>query len=100
MTTDDNYNEFYDKEFKCNDSVITRADLESLPAPFCTKTADDEVMQIIIEYTDGYTRQALGIDKKTPLDFEDDRTSEIWWSELEEVVEFYEIPYYEDLDND
>ena len=101
MTTDNNYDEFYDKEFVCNDSSIKRADLESLPAPFCTKNATDEVMQIIIECTDGYTRQALRIDEKTPLNFEDDKTLEIWWRELEEAAEFYEIPYYEDLkDND
>lgn len=30
--------EYYDKEFTCQDSSITRGELESLPCPFRTKT--------------------------------------------------------------
>ncbi len=107
METNNNYDEFYDKEFTCNDSTLCRRDLESLPVPFYTEKTTDEVMQKIIDDTDAGTRQTWKLRDDEPLrsanedDYvRNDRINETWWEELELAVVRYDVPYYEDLDND
>lgn len=90
--------EFYDKEFTCGQSCITRGELESLPCPFCTDNVTDEQMQTIIDQTDGETRSRMRINSDQPLDLDDDKTSEVWWEQLEAAVNRQNIPYYEDID--
>lgn len=89
--------EYYDKEFTCGNSTITRGELESLPCPFCTADVSDDQMQQIINATDNFTRQRLGTSEKEKLNFNNDKVSEIWWEELEDSVCQMKIPYYEDL---
>lgn len=89
--------EYYDKEFVCLSSSITRGDLESMPCPFCTENVSDETMQQIIQMTDTETKVRLGIADKFWLNLGIDRVSETWWEELEKAVRHYNIPYYEDL---
>jgi hypothetical protein len=89
--------EYYDKEFTCGNSSITRGELESLPCPFCTDKVSDEQMQQIINATDSFAKQRLGFSKKKRLDFNNDKVSEIWWEELEDAATQMEMPYYENL---
>ena len=98
METTEKSQEFYDKEFKCGNSTITRGELESFPIPFCTDNVSDETMQKVIDDTDAGTRQRWKIRDDKPLDMENDEISESWWEELEEAANYYNIPYYEDLE--
>ncbi len=90
--------EFYDKEFVCGDSVLSRRKLESLPAPFFTDDVTDEQMEIIVTETEEETRSRLRISKNKHIDFNNDRHSEIWWEEMEKAVNRQNVPYYEDID--
>ena len=90
--------EFYDKEFTCGQSVVSRGELESLPVPFCTDDVTDDQMETIIAQTDAGTRQRLGLSDRATINFENDKHSEVWWEELEEAVRSQNVPYYEDLD--
>lgn len=89
--------EYYDKEFTCGNSSITRGELESLPCPFCTDKVSGEQMQQIINTTDSFTKQCLGFSEKKRLNFNNDKISEIWWKELEDAASQMKAPYYEDL---
>lgn len=111
LVVDESHDEFYDKVFKCNDSELTRRDLESFPAPFCTENVSDETMQKIINETDAGTRQTWKLRSDEPLKNSDTATDELietrnekidetWWHELEEAAIRYNVPYYEDLEDD
>ena len=111
METTHEYDEHLDKIFKCNDSELTRRDLESFPAPFYTDNVSDEIMQSIINETDAGTRQTWKLREDEPLRNDDpnldeygetqnDRISETWWQELEEAAVRHNVPYYEDLEED
>lgn len=90
--------EFYTKEFTCGNSVISRQELESLPCPFYTAEVTDEQMQTIIDNTDLATKYAYKLPLDQPIDFNNDRYTERWWSELENAVLQQNVPYYEDMD--
>ena len=88
---------FYDQEFTCRDSKLSRRDLESLPAPFCTEDVTDEQMQEIITQTDVETRTRLKLNDEEHINFDNERHNEAWWEELEAAVNGQNVPYYEDL---
>lgn len=90
-------NEFYDRNFTYSDTILSRADLESLPCPFCTENITDEQMETIAFETDSATRERLRLSDNEHIDFDDDKHSEVWWEELEAAVNRQNIPYYEDL---
>ena len=37
----------------------------------------------------------LRLGKRKPIDFDNDRHSEIWWEEMEKAVVRHGVPYYE-----
>jgi hypothetical protein len=90
-------NDFYTKEFSCGSSYISRGELEFLPCPFCTENVSDETMQAIIDLTDNSTKERLHLPQNEILDLNNDKTSEIWWEELEAILVQESIPYCEDL---
>lgn len=87
---------FYDKVFTYGQSELSRRDLESLPAPFDTYHVTDEEMEQIVREIELGTRNQLDLDKDEPIDFDNDRHSEIWWEEMEAAVVSHGVPYYED----
>jgi hypothetical protein len=89
--------DFYTKEFSCGSSYISRGELESFPCPFCTENVSDETMQAIIDLTDDSTKERLHLPHNEILDLHNDKTSEMWWEELEAIVVQKCIPYYADL---
>lgn len=95
MSQDD----FYEKEFRYGDSCIARIDLESCPAPFCTKDVSDETMKAIIYNVDCHTKNRLGLHANEHIDFQNDRHSEMWWKTLEHFLNVFNVPYYEDIDS-
>ena len=88
--------EFYDRIFKYGQSELSRGELESLPVPFCTKDVTDEQMENIVMDTELDTRDRLRLNEGEPIDFENDRHSEVWWAEMEAAVCRHNVPYYED----
>lgn len=88
---------FYQQEFICGNSVLTRWYLEGLPCPFCTEGTTDSQMQTIIDQTDAETRALLGIPPGQPIDFSNDEQDDLWFSVLEDTVLRQRIPYYEDI---
>lgn len=90
-------NEFYIKEFVYGDTILSRADLESLPCPFCTENVTDEQMEIIVFETDLSTRERLRLSDGEHIDLDNDKHSEVWWEEMESAVNQQNVPYYEDL---
>lgn len=92
--------EFYDRIFKYGQSQLSRGELESLPVPFCTKDVTDEQMENIVMDTELDTRDRLRLNEGEPIDFENDRHSEVWWEEMEAAVCRHNVPYYEDIDEE
>ncbi len=90
--------EFYDKEFVCGDSKLSRRELESLPCPFFTDDVTDEQMEAIVTETEEETRSRLRLNEREHIDFNNDRHDEIWWEEMEKAVNRRNVPYYEDMD--
>lgn len=88
--------DFYNKEFVCGQSSISRGELESLPCPFKTFSVDDDTMQKIVDYTEEATRTQLRLSKEEKIDFNNDKHSECWWDNLEHFCNYFKIPYYED----
>ena len=86
---------FYDKVFTCGQSELSRRELESLPEPFDTYHVTDEEMEQIVYETEMETRDRLRLGKRKPIDFDNDRHSEIWWEEMEKAVVRHGVPYYE-----
>lgn len=85
----------YDKVFTCGQSELSRRELESLPEPFDTYHVTDEEMEQIVYETEMETRDRLRLGKRKPIDFDNDRHSEIWWEEMEKAVVRHGVPYYE-----
>ena len=92
--------EFYDRIFKYGQSELSRGELESLPVPFCTKDVTDEQMEEIVMDTELDTRDRLRLNEGEPIDFENDRHSEVWWEEMEAAVCRHNVPYNEDIDEE
>lgn len=92
--------DFYDRIFKYGQSQLSRGELESLPAPFCTKNVTDEQMEDIVMDTELDTRERLRLNEDEPIDMGNDRHSEVWWEEMEAAVRRQNVPYYEDLDEE
>lgn len=90
-------NEFYTKDFVYGDTVLSRADLEDLPVPFCTDNVTDDQMETIVVETDLCTKERLRLSDDEHIDFDNDKHSEVWWEEMEAAVNRQDIPYYEDL---
>lgn len=88
--------EFYSKEFIYGSSSLSRGELESLPCPFCTENVTDEQMEAIVRQTELETKAAMGINSNESLNMKDNRTSEVWWEEMEAAVRQQGIPYQED----
>ena len=85
----------YEKNFKSGKTKLCRADLESMPCPFCTDNVSDEEMQSIVDELE---------QEMTPWrewckqgDITKDRLDEKWWEMLEHIVCEHGVPYYEDL---
>ncbi|BFK46590.1 hypothetical protein I180019D1_20000 [Alistipes sp. i18-0019-D1] len=89
--------EFYQKEFVCGNSSITRGELEELPCPFFTAEVTDEQMQAIIDETDAETKLCWRLPTNRPINFGNNRYSETWWKELECAANRHHVPYYEDI---
>jgi hypothetical protein len=89
--------DFYTKEFSCGNLSISRGELESFPCPFCTQNVPDEKMQIIIHSTCERTKMRMRLPIAAEIDMEDNKTSMVWWEELEAVIVAMDIPYYEDM---
>ena len=68
--------------------------------PFCTKDVTDEQMENIVMDTELDTRDRLRLNEGEPIDFENDRHSEVWWAEMEAAVCRHNVPYYEDIDEE
>ena len=83
--------DFYNKEFVCGQSSVTRGELESLPCPFKTFS---ETMQKLIDYTEEATRTQLRLSENEKIDFENDKHSECWWENLEHFCNYLKIPHY------
>lgn len=92
--------EYYDKEFGYYNTKVSRGDLESLPCPFFTDNVSDDMMQSIAMMTDISTKQRLHLPSDQWLNFNKDKVSEVWWEELESAVNYFNVPYYEDLPED
>ncbi|WP_302589092.1 hypothetical protein [Alistipes senegalensis] len=92
--------EFYDRIFKYGQSELSRGELESLPVPFRTKNVTDEQMEEIVRQTELDTRDRLRLNEGEPIDFENDRHSEVWWEEMEAAVCRHNVPYHEDIDEE
>lgn len=92
--------EFYDRIFKYGQSELSRGELESLPVPFCTKDVTDKQMEEIVMDTELDTRDKLRLNEDEPIDFDNDRHSEVWWKEMETAVCRHNVPYYEDIDEE
>ena len=88
--------EFYNKEFVCGQSSISRGELESLPCPFNTFSIDDDKMQKIVDCTEESTRTQLRLSKNEKIDLENDKHSKCWWENLEYFCNLFNVPYYED----
>lgn len=86
--------DFYNKEFVCGQSSITRGELESLPHPFNTFSVDDETMQILVRRTEEATRFQLRLSENEKIDFENDKHSECWWENLRHSCNHLKIPNY------
>lgn len=54
-------------------------------------------MQKIVEQTEINTKMSLGLSDNDTIDLKNDEVNGIWWQEMEDVVNHYKIPYYEDL---
>ena len=52
-------------------------------------------MEQIVYETEKETRDRLRHGKRKPIDFDNDRHSEIWWEEMEKAVVRHGVPYYE-----
>lgn len=89
--------DFYEKEFKCRNSTISRGKLEGLPCPFYTAELTDEQMQTIIDETDAETRSRWRISPVQFIDFDNEEYDDAWWEELEKAVLRQNVPYYEDI---
>ena len=87
---------FYEKEFVCGRTIISRGDLENMPCPFNTEGVDDEKMQRLANLTEGSTRQRTSDYDESLMS--KDKMDEIWWEELEDSCNYLDIPYYEDMD--
>lgn len=90
-------NEFYTKEFAYGDTVLSRADLECLPCPFCTENVTDEQMEAIVFETDLSTRERLRLSDSEHIDLDNNKHSEVWWEEMEAAANRQNVSYYEDL---
>ena len=66
--------EYYDRIFKYGQSQLSRGELD--------------------------TRDRLRLNEGEPIDFENDRHSEVWWAEMEAAVCRHNVPYYEDIDEE
>lgn len=55
-------------------------------------------MENIVMDTELDTRDRLRLNEGEPIDFENDRHSEVWWEEMEAAVCRHNVPYYEDID--
>ena len=62
---------------------------------FDTYHVTDEEMEQIVYETEMETRDRLRLGKRKPIDFDNDRHSEIWWEEMEKAVVRHGVPYYE-----
>jgi 3-deoxy-D-arabino-heptulosonate 7-phosphate (DAHP) synthase len=91
-------NDFYSREFFSGQLSISRGELESLPCPFCTKNVTDGQMQAIIDGICANTRVRMRLSADKKIDMSCDKTSSVWWEELEHTVVAAGIPYYEDMD--
>ena len=89
--------DFYEKEFKCGNSSISRGNLEGLPCPFYTAELSDEQMQTVIDETDAETRSRWRIPPGQAIDFNNEEYDDVWWEELEKAVLRQNVPYYEDI---
>ena len=69
--------------------------VKTLPEPFDTYHVTDEEMEQIVYETEMETRDRLRLGKRKPIDFDNDRHSEIWWEEMEKAVVRHGVPYYE-----
>lgn len=87
---------FYDKVFVYGKSELSRGELESLPEPFNTYHVTDEQMERIVREIEMETRERLRLGENEPINFEDDRHSEIWWEEMEKTVVRHGVPYYDE----
>lgn len=87
--------EFYQKEFVCGNSSITRGEQEGPPCPFCTAAVTDAQMQAIVKETDAETKLRWRLPTDDPIDFDNDWYNETWWDELEKAVLKLRVPYYD-----
>lgn len=86
----------YNKVFKSGMSELCRADLESLPCPFCTDNVTDEQMQSIVNELEVCMLEWYEWGDNG--DITEDRVNEVWWENLERIVCNHGVPYYEDID--
>ena len=86
---------FYDKVFTCGQSELSRRELESLPErsiPTMLRTKKWNRLCTKRKWRHG---TGCGSVKGKPIDFDNDRHSEIWWEEMEKAVVRHGVPYYE-----
>lgn len=90
---------FYEKEFRCGNSYVSRGELEGFPLPFNTEGVSDETMQKLVNTVDEVTKGRLHLPSDKLLDLKDEKTGDIWWEELELICRELEIPYYNENEN-
>ena len=89
--------DFWGKEFKFGNSSLTRGELENMPCPICGAIFNDDEMNDIVREIENYTEEDLG----HSIDFDNDRDSEKWWENMEQVIMTeHDGIYYEDLSDE
>ena len=87
----------YNKTFRNGKTELCRADLESLPCPFCTENVSDKEMQAIVDEVEMEMTEWRDWCKQG--DITKDVLDEKWWEILERTVCKHNVPYYEDLED-
>ena len=85
----------YNKEFVCGNTIITRADYESMPSPMNTSKLTDEDMQELAERIE-YEMSGEWEDWLEQGDVTQDQYDEQWWRVMEDLGVAFGITYYED----
>lgn len=86
---------YYRHQFICDQSALTRAELESLMPPYNTFSVDDDTMQKIVDTTDYSTKKVLGLLDGGRIDFTNPQHITCWWDSLKKCCTDLNIPLYE-----
>lgn len=89
-------NEFYTKEFRCGNTVLTRGDFETMPVSMDTYDFTDRDMQQLVEQIEKIAIKNFGKN----YTITDDSIASKWYSIVEANAFYYGMNYYEDYDEE